>query len=136
MGRKQTREALMQLIYQMDLNKNFSKEEVTIFLENFEQSDCEIEYLEESAYGIIDNLENINELIEKYTEGWTLERLPKVDLSILRIAFYEILYREDIPVEVSINEAIEIAKKYSTPDAFKYINGVLGSFVRANDINE
>lgn len=136
MGRKQTREALMQLIYQMDLNKNFSKEEVTIFLENFEQSDCEIEYLEESAYGVIDNLENINELIEKYTEGWTLERLPKVDLSILRIAFYEILYREDIPVEVSINEAIEIAKKYSTPDAFKYINGVLGSFVRANDINE
>ncbi len=136
MGRKQTREALMQLIYQMDLNKNFSKEEVTTFLENFELSDCEIEYLEESAYGVIDNLENINELIEKYTEGWTLERLPKVDLSILRIAFYEILYREDIPVEVSINEAIEIAKKYSTPDAFKYINGVLGSFVRANDIIE
>lgn len=136
MGRKQTREALMQLIYQMDLNKNFSKEEVMNFLENFDLRDCEIEYLKDSAFGVIDNLEYINELIEKYTEGWTLERLPKVDLSILRIAFYEILYREDIPVEVSINEAIEIAKKYSTPDAFKYINGVLGSFVRANDINE
>ncbi|TFZ39753.1 transcription antitermination factor NusB [Soehngenia longivitae] len=133
MGRKQTREALMQLIYQMDLNKNFSKEEVINFLDNFDMSDCEIGYLQESAYGVIDNLENINKLIEKYTEGWTLDRLPKVDLSILRIAFYEIIYREDIPVEVSINEAIEIAKKYSTPDAFKYINGVLGSFVRAKD---
>jgi N utilization substance protein B len=133
MGRKKTREALMQLIYQMDLNKNFSKEEVINFLNNFDINENEADYLQESAYGVIDNLENINKLIEKYTEGWTLDRLPKVDLSILRIAFYEIIYREDIPVEVSINEAIEIAKKYSTPDAFKYINGVLGSFVRAND---
>jgi N utilization substance protein B len=133
MGRKKTREALMQLIYQMDLNKNFSKEEVINFLNNFDINENEADYLQESAYGVIDNLENINKLIEKYTQGWTLDRLPKVDLSILRIAFYEIIYREDIPVEVSINEAIEIAKKYSTPDAFKYINGVLGSFVRAND---
>lgn len=133
MGRKKTREALMQLIYQMDLNKNFSKEEVINFLNNFDINENEADYLQESAYGVIDNLENINKLIEKYTEGWTLDRLPKVDLSILRIAFYEIIYREDIPVEVSINEAIEIAKKYSTPEAFKYINGILGSFVRAND---
>jgi N utilization substance protein B len=133
MGRKKTREALMQLIYQMDLNKNFSKEEVINFLDNFDLNENETDYLKESAYGVIDNLDNINELIEKYTQGWTLDRLPKVDLSILRIAFYEILYRDDIPVEVSINEAIEIAKKYSTPDAFKYINGVLGSFVRDND---
>lgn len=126
----------MQLIYQMDLNKNFSKEEVINFLDNFDLNENETNYLKESAYGVIDNLDNINELIEKYTQGWTLDRLPKVDLSILRIAFYEILYRDDIPVEVSINEAIEIAKKYSTPDAFKYINGVLGSFVRDNDWNE
>jgi N utilization substance protein B len=133
MGRKKTREALMQLIYQMDLNKNFSKEEVINFLDNFDLNENETNYLKESAYGVIDNLDNINELIEKYTQGWTLDRLPKVDLSILRIAFYEILYRDDIPVEVSINEAIEIAKKYSTPEAFKYINGILGSFVRDND---
>ncbi|MBC7087255.1 MAG: transcription antitermination factor NusB [Tissierellales bacterium] len=136
MGRKQTREALMQVVYQMDLNKNFSKEEVSNFLNNFSLADCEVDYLEESAYGIIDNLDTIDKSIEEYTEGWSIERLPRVDLAILRVAFYEIVYRDDIPTEVAINEAIEIAKKYSAPDAFKYINGVLGSFVRANEIYE
>ena len=59
-----------------------------------------------------------------------MDRLAKVDLSTLRIAIYEILYREDIPIEVSINEAVETVKKFSNEDSFKFVNGVLGSFVR------
>ncbi|MFY9214211.1 MAG: transcription antitermination factor NusB, partial [Tissierellaceae bacterium] len=61
----------------------------------------------------------------------SIYRLAKVDLAVLRIAIYEILFRKDIPVEVSINEAIEIVKKYSNHDSFKFINGVLGGFVRS-----
>ena len=68
-------------------------------------------------------------------EGWELHRLAKIDLCILRIAIYEIIYREDIPIEVSINEAIEIGKTYSTDESSKFINGVLGGFVRRRDKN-
>ena len=62
-----------------------------------------------------------------------MNRLAKIDLAVLRIAVYEILYRKDIPVEVSINEAIEIVKKYSTEESFRFINGVLGGVVRNID---
>ena len=77
-----------------------------------------------------ENIKIIDENIEKYAQGWKLNRIPKVDLSILRIAINEILHRKDIPVEVSINEAINISKKYSTNESSKFINGLLGSFVR------
>ena len=66
-------------------------------------------------------------------EGWSIYRLAKVDLAVLRVDIYEILYRHDIPLEVSINEAIEIVKKYSAEDSFRFVNGVLGSFVRTMD---
>ena len=130
MGRKQAREGTMQLLFQMEVNEDYSDEVLNIYLDNFDFDSLETKYILDAVNSIKENLEVIDGHITSHLEGWDLERLAKVDLSTLRIAIYEILYREDIPVEVSINEAVETVKKFSTEDSFKFVNGVLGSFVR------
>lgn len=131
MGRKQAREGAMKLLYQMDLNDDFSDEGMRVFFENFDFDEKEEKYIVESINSIKDNLEDIDSHIKKNLESWSIHRLAKVDLAALRISIYEILYRRDIPTEVSINEAIEIVKKYSNNDSFKFVNGVLGGFVKS-----
>ena len=133
MGRKAAREGAMRLLFQMDLNEDYSDEAKLIFLENFEFDEMEIKYIDEAYISIMDHMEMIDKYIEDNLEGWSIYRLAKVDLAVLRIAIYEILFRKDIPIEVSINEAIEIVKKYSSYDSFKFVNGVLGGFVRGLD---
>lgn len=130
MGRKQAREGTMQLLFQMDVNEDYSDEVLDLYLDNFEFDNLETKYIIDAIKSIKENLEEIDTHISKHLEGWDLDRLAKVDLSTLRIAIYEILYREDIPIEVSINEAVETVKKFSNEDSFKFVNGVLGSFVR------
>ena len=133
MGRKVAREGAMKLFFQMELTNDYSEEAKSIFLENFEFDESETDYIEDAYIALIDKKMIIDKYIEDNLEGWSIYRLSKVDLAVLRIAIYEILYRKDIPVEVSINEAIEITKKYSIHDSFKFINGVLGGFVRSID---
>ena len=79
----------------------------------------------------MDKLDLVDETIEKNLKGWTMARLAKVDRQILRIAVYEFLYKDDIPEEVSINEAVEIARLYSSDEAPKFINGILGTIYRS-----
>lgn len=136
MGRKQAREGAMQLLFQIESNGEFEEDVVGCFLENFQFDGNEAKFIEEAIQGVLSNKEYIDSLISKNLEGWSLERLAKVDLSTLRLAAYEILYRDDIPVEVSINEAIEITKKYSSDDSYKYVNGVLGGLVRGLEKDE
>ena len=133
MGRKQAREGAMQLLFQMELNEDYSESAIDTYLENFEFNDSETKYILEAMSSIKDNFEEIDKHIGVHLEGWNLDRLAKVDLSVLRIAIYEILYRTDIPIEVSINEAVETVKKYSSEESFKFVNGVLGSFVKTID---
>ncbi|PLV60140.1 transcription antitermination factor NusB [Thermotoga sp. KOL6] len=75
--------------------------------------------------GIKENLEKIDELISRYLERWTLDRLSAVDRNILRLGCYELLYEKDVPIEVTIDEAIEIAKRYGTENSGKFVNGIL-----------
>lgn len=133
MGRKQAREGAMKVLYQMESTKDFSEESLEIYLENFKYDKGETEYIRDSIKNIRENLDRVDEKISVNLEDWSISRLAKVDLSILRVAIYEIMYRSDIPVEVSINEAIETAKRYSAKDSYKFINGVLGGFVRSLD---
>lgn len=133
MGRKKAREGTMKLLYQMQVNEEFSQEALDEYLINFSFDKSEEKYIFQAINGISDNLEDIDRHIEKHIEGWEISRLAKIDLAVLRIAIYEILYRDDIPVQVAINEAIEIVKKYSLEDSFKFVNGVLGGFVRSID---
>lgn len=131
MSRKRARIGQMQLLYQMDLLNNFEKEELELFIDNFSFSKDEKEYISETVPHMLENIQEIDSLIEKNLEGWSLKRLAKVDRAILRIAVFEMLYRDDIPVEVSINEAIELAKAYGSSDSQKFINGILGSVYRS-----
>lgn len=130
MGRKNARQGTMKLLYQMEVNNDFSEEAMEVYFGNFPYEDEETEYISSAIEKVKENVEEIDKYIKLYSEGWDIKRIAKVDLAVLRIAVYEILYRKDIPIEVSINEAIEIVKKYSTEDSFKFVNGVLGGVVR------
>lgn len=102
--------------------------------ENFEIYEENIEYVGDYArsiaLGVEEKKENLDGLIEKYSKGWKVKRLPKVNLAILRLAAYEILFVDDVPESVAINEAVELAKKYSGESDYSFINGVLGALVK------
>ena len=125
MARTGERENLMKMIYQMGVQEDFSAEEYEKFTAL--QADSQItEYFVNGYRAAASNLKEIDELIDRYSVRWKTARLPKVDLAILRLALAEICYLTDIPVSVTINEAVELAKKYSTEKSSKFINGVLG----------
>ena len=129
MARTGERENLMKMIYQMGVQEDFSAEEYEKFTAL--QADSQItEYFVNGYRAAASNLKEIDELIDRYSDRWKTSRLPKVDLAILRLALAEICYLTDIPVSVTINEAVELAKKYSTEKSSKFINGVLGSAAR------
>ena len=88
------------------------------------------EYICSVVCGVAAHAPELDDFISKYARGWSFERIPLVASAIMRVAMYEILYRADIPNSVAINEAVEIAKKYEDPETVKFINGILGNFVR------
>ena len=88
------------------------------------------DYIRRLVGGVKDHAFELDGYIAKYAKGWSFARIPLVASAIMRVAMYEILYMPDIPNGAAINEAVEIAKKYETPETVKFINGILGSFVR------
>lgn len=88
------------------------------------------EYIRTIVAGVAEHAPELDGYIAKYARGWSFERIPLVASAVMRVAMYEVLYRADIPNGVAINEAVEIAKKYETGETVKFINGILGSFVR------
>ncbi len=131
MSRKRARIGAMQALFSMDLNDDFSTDKLDLFMENHEFQGDEVDYIKRTVPDILDKLDLVDETIEKNLKGWTMARLAKVDRQILRIAVYEFLYKDDIPEEVSINEAVEIARLYSSDEAPKFINGILGTIYRS-----
>lgn len=103
-------------------------EEDAIYQEapNAKQAD----YIRRLVKGVDEHAAELDGYIAKYAKGWSFSRIPLVASAIMRVAMYEILYMQDIPNGAAINEAVEIAKKYETPETVKFINGILGSFVR------
>lgn len=133
MGKKLARETAMCLFFEYAVLGEFSVETIDIMddvLRKKELSGGNLEYIQKLIDCYTKHKEEIDQAIVSYLKGWNVSRLSKVDLSILRIAISEIEHFEDIPYKVSINEAVEMAKKYSTDKAPKFVNGVLGSYVR------
>ena len=91
---------------------------------------AQAEYIRSIVMGVAEHAPELDGYIAKYAKGWSFDRIPLVASAIMRVAMYESLYRSDIPTRVAVNEAVEIAKKYETPETVKFINGILGSFVR------
>jgi N utilization substance protein B len=124
--RRENRTAAIQFLYQWELNKPEElNDAVAIFLEGLEQKRDHYAFAEELIHGTIQAIEVLDKAIVELTENWDFKRIAKVDLAILRLAIHELLHRSDIPPIVSINEAIDLSKEFSTPDSKRFINGVL-----------
>jgi N utilization substance protein B len=128
MKRRRAREYALQALFQFD----FTGEEPDInrFFEGKDEDKEVIEFSENIIKGTIRNLPEIDSVIKETTEHWGIDRMAAVDRNILRAATYELLFLEDIPPAVAINEAIEIAKKYSTAESAAFINGILDRISR------
>lgn len=131
MARKTARQVAMQLIYQYELGGDGVSSTIEESMEKPDLNAEDMAYIQAMLDGSEQKKQELDEQIAKYAVGWSLERIAKVDLSILRLALFEVLYRKDIPESVSINEAIDLAHMYSTPEAASFINGILGSVSRA-----
>ncbi len=131
MKRRKAREHALQLLFQLDIKK---EKPSALILKRFwadQQADDEVKaFAEEIVKGTFRHLAEINKLICQCAKNWSLDRMAIVDRNVLRMAVYEVLYRMDIPTSVTINEAIEIAKKYGTEESGAFVNGVLDSVAR------
>ena len=131
MARKTARQVAMQLIYQYELGGEGVSSTIEESMDKPDLNADDMAYIQAMLDGTGEKQQELDELIGRYAVGWSLERIAKVDLSIPRLALYEMLYCESIPQGVSINEAIELAHTFSTPEAASFINGILGSVSRA-----
>ncbi len=127
MNRKRSREIAMELLFGMTLSKNTLEETIETFLEDYEMklNTIDLDYIKEILSKVEENKVNIDKKIEEALTNWKLDRISKVNLSILRLAIGEMIYLEDVPEKVAINEAIEMTKKYSDEKSVSFINGVL-----------
>lgn len=129
MNRKEAREQAFILIFE----KSFHDQPVPEMIEAAKEG-RELKpnaYMEQAVSGVFSHLDEIDDDIRKYLTGWKLERISRVSLAVLRLAMFEILYMDEIPVSVSINEAVELCKRFATKEDAAYVNGVLGTAVRS-----
>ncbi len=134
MQRTAMRELAFKLVYEMEVQKD--ENQMDIFLENNEITDEKvIEYLKDIQNGIIEHSEEIDNLIKNnLKENWSLNRISKINLSLIKIAIYEMIYK-NLPYKVAINEVVELAKKYADDSAPVFINGILASVVKEKNLN-
>lgn len=126
MRRRRAREYALQILFQIDFKgREVSSNDFEDFWSDKDEIEDVKKFAEDIVKGTIKNLDEIDSKLEKAAENWVLKRMAAVDRNILRFAAYEILYRKDIPSAVTINEAIEIAKKFSSSESAPFINGLL-----------
>ena len=133
MDRSRLREEIFKLLFIADFhNGEEIDEQTTLFGGRLEEDGTkhkDIGSIENKAQAVFSKIPELDELIDSKVEGWKTSRMNKVDLTIIRLALYEIRFDEDVPVAVAINEAVELAKKYGTNDSPSFVNGVLSRLV-------
>ncbi|GGH25137.1 transcription antitermination factor NusB [Paenibacillus segetis] len=139
MKRRLAREIAVQSLYQMEMNEVEAEEAVTMLIsEAAGENESEVDlsdveatkaFVLEIVNGTWDRKVGIDELLVDYLKGWHISRLSKVDRQVLRLAVYEMIFRDDIPGKVVINEAIDLAKHFGTEESGKFVNGVLGKMI-------
>nr|WP_302703103.1 transcription antitermination factor NusB [uncultured Clostridium sp.] len=127
MKRKRSREIAMELLFSMEISKNSYEQTIESFIENYEMDlkTIDLEYIKKVMKSVTDYKEEIDEIIKNSLINWTIERVSKVNLIIVRLAIAEMLYIDDVPEVVAINEAIELTKKYSDDKSVSFVNGAL-----------
>ena len=137
MQRSTMREMAFKLVYEIEIQKETDSDELDIFVENNGiTEDNVVEYLRDIKEGIKTNELEINTLIENnLKKNWSLNRISKINLSLIKLAIYEMLYK-NLPYKVAINEVVELAKKYADESAPVFINGILASIVKEKNLNK
>lgn len=134
MRRTEARELFMQLLFQMEAQNDYSIDIKDKFIRQYLEGSNQLDYMNQMFELITDHLTDIDNRIEISSNNWKISRMAKVDLSILRLSTAEILYVNDIPDSASINEAVDLAKKYGGEDSGKFINGILGKVVKNKNV--
>ena len=130
MTRSKIRENVFKMLFRAEFHDaDDMQEQLDLFDEELENpSESELFYINSKSKGILEHIDEIDALINEKSTGWKTSRMAKVDLSIIRIAVYEIKYEDDIPFKVSVNEAVELAKKYGADESPAFVNGILAKF--------
>lgn len=134
MGRRELREQIFKLLFRVEFNKKEDMpEQEELFFQEEENTanEKDEQYIIKKYEDIVSRLEGIDDMINKAAKGWDTTRMGKVDLTLIRLAVYEIRYDDEIPTGVAINEAVELAKKYGQENSSAFVNGVLAKFAQA-----
>lgn len=134
--RRRAREFALQVLFQQDINHDNWEDGISLFWEITPADPETIKFTNLLVRGTLEHLEEIDELIKKYTRHWDISRMAVVDRNLLRSSIYELLYFKEIPPKVTINEAIELAKTYGTEDSARFINGILDRICKEMNIDE
>ena len=132
--RRQARELAMQALFYMDMQKDASEDMLEHFCDCFCASKKSRPFLIKLVNGVIGKKGQIDALVERFSQNWKISRMSCVDRNVMRIAVYEMLYCNDIPPKVSINEAVDIGKKFGTQDSGAFINGIMDSIKEALEL--
>jgi N utilization substance protein B len=123
--RRKSREFALQVLFQLEITKQDSVKAFTQSKEHFLKEAENDEFAEQIVLGVREHFQQIDRLIERYSENWRLDRISLIDRNILRMAIFELLYCEEIPPKVTLNEAIDLGKRFGTDDSGSFINGIL-----------
>ena len=133
MKRTEMREHIFRMVFSYEFNSDQEMpQQMQLYFEQLDQEPKEedMAYIRDKALNVILKSEEIDEMLNEHVTGWKTSRMNKVDLSILRLAVYEMKYDEDVPVKVAINEAVELAKKFGGDDSSSFVNGILGKIAK------
>ena len=123
--RTKAREIALCILYQVEISKRDGKELLTAYVENYHQKQEVVDFASVVIGGVTEKLSFLDSIIKKYAKNWEIERMAVIDRNVLRMAIYELMFLEDIPPKVSINEAIELAKRFGEIDSPRFVNGIL-----------
>ena len=129
MTRKEERQQAFAIVFEKSFKDDSLEDIISDALEA--EAYTESEYCKDAIFGVFDNIESIDGLISANLKEWTLDRISRVALSVMRLAVYEIIFMDDIPVGASINEAVELTKTFSTKEDASFVNGVLGTIAKS-----
>lgn len=130
MKRHAARELAMKALYAYDIGKTEPLEQLEMLGAEEKPGKKAVDFACYLVKGVLQNLKHLDSIIKEHAIEWDLERMPAVDRNIMRIALFEIIFSPDIPMAVSANEAIELAKSYGTNDSARFINGILGKVIK------
>ena len=130
MTRREIRENVFMMLFRVEFHEQTEfEEQIALFEDELAAlNESDMTYIKGKCSAIFEKLDELDAAVNEVSTGWKTSRMGKVDLSIIRLALYEIKYEEDIPLKVSINEAVELANKYGTDDSPSFVNGILAKF--------